>query len=380
MATTSTNPADAVVRIISQVVSGNTITTEQGSGVLIAPDEVLTSAHVLYDSTGKLFASTSVSAVSQGGTVYGTSSAQPIHAMPNRDWTQLSNAKDDFAIIHLAKPITGVPVMSLGSSFAGGAVTVTGYPAATSGQQDSLSETVSTVSGYSGVLQGTALSASGDAHGASGGAVWTETGGAATVVGLTQSQGSGSTGYFVQLTDADTVQIRAWMAQDAALPTATTVASPAVAAVVPATGPAVAATTDPTVAATVTARTPMADALAFVASEAAQTDLISSHGYLDRATSRVVALLQRDAVALGESAGFDDVASLALSQVGDNSAGRNLAAALLEGMLWGHDGGAVSAVVSSVSAEDPGLVSYHGTQQGARAGALLGHALLAQGY
>ena len=400
MTATSTNPADAVVSITSRVVSGNTITTEQGSGVLIAPDEVLTSAHLVYDSSGKLFASMQVSAGSQGGTVFGTSSAQAIHAMPDEDWTQLSNAKDDFAIIHLATPITGVPVMMLGTDFTGGAATVTGYPAATSGRQDSLNEAVTTVSGYGGVLQGTALGAPGDAHGASGGAVWTQAGGAATVVGLTQSEGSGSTGYFVQLTAADVAQITSWMAQDQAQPAATpastapaamaaTASSPATtgtsiaatpastaAAAMAATAPSP-ATTGTGVAATTTTTT---DAIAFVSGDAKQIGLISSHGYIDHATSRVVALLQQNAAALGMGAGFDDVASAALSQVGNNGASRNLAAALLEGMVWGHDGGAASAVVAGVSAQDPGLVNYHGSQQSAHAGALLGHALLTHGY
>ncbi|MGI4766070.1 MAG: trypsin-like serine peptidase [Janthinobacterium lividum] len=388
MTATSTNPADSVVSITSQVVSGNTVITEQGSGVLIAPDEVLTTAHLVYDSTGKFFTSTQVSAGSQGATVYGTSSAQTIHAEPDQDWTQLSNAKDDFAIIHLAAAITGVPVMSLGSGFAGGAVTVTGYPAATSGRQDSLDETVGAVAGYNGVLQGTALGAPGDAHGASGGAVWTQVGGAATVVGLTQSQGSGSTGYFTQLTAADVAQIASWMVQDEAQPTATAASATAAVTTSSATAPPASTASaalappvlSPAAAGSAADRTSTtADAIAFLSSDARQFNLIVSHASIDHATSRVVALLQQDA-ALGVGCGFDDVASFALSQVGNNGASRNLAAALLEGLVWGHDGGAASAVVAGVSAQDPGLVSYHGSQQSAQAGALLGHALLTHGY
>ena len=369
--------------------SGSTVITEQGSGVLIAPDEVLTAAHLVYDSAGQFYTSTQVSAGSQGGTVYGTSGAQTIHAEPNQDWTQLSNAKDDFAIIHLATPITGVPVMSLGSGFAGGAVTVTGYPVATSGRQDSLDEMVGTVAGYSGVLQGTALGAPGDAHGASGGAVWTQVGGAATVVGLTQSQGSGSTGYFTQLTAADVAQIEVWMAQDAAQPTATA-ASATSAMTTSSTAAATASTVSAAMAppallpvaagSAADGTSTTADAIAFLSSDAGQIGMIASHASIDHATSRVVALLQRDAAALGAGYGFDDVASFALSQVGNNGASRNLAAALLEGLVWGHDGGAASAVVAGVSAQDPGLVSYHGSQQIAHAGALLGHALLTHGY
>lgn len=381
MTTISTNPVDSVVSITSQSVSGSTVITEQGSGVLIAPDEVLTAAHLVYDSAGQFYTSTQVSAGSQGGTVYGTSGAQTIHAEPDQDWTQLSNAKDDFAIIHLATPVTGVPVMSLGSGFAGGAVTVTGYPVATSGRQDSLDEMVGTVAGYSGVLQGTALGAPGDAHGASGGAVWTQVGGAATVVGLTQSQGSGSTGYFTQLTAADVAQIEVWMAQDAAHPTATAAVTTSSTAAATASTVSAAMALSPVAAGSEADGTSTtADAIAFLSSDAGQIGMIASHAPIDHATSRVVALLQQDAAALGAGYVFDDVASFALSQVGNNGASRNLAAALLEGLVWGHDGGAASAVVAGVSVQDPGLVSYHGSRQGAHAGALLGHALLTHGY
>ena len=382
MAANSTNPADSVVYLTLQETTGNTITTEQGSGVLIAPDEVLTAAHLVYDASGKLYTSAEVAAGHDGQTTYGSSTASAIHAVPYADWTQLSNAGGDFALIHLATPITDVPVMSLGSDFTGGAVTVTGYPAATSGQQDSEAETVSTVPGYAGVLQGTALGAPGDAHGASGGPVWTEVGGVPTVVGLTQSE-AGSTGYFLQMTDADVAQIRSWISADQALPASSvspaangTVASTTSAAASASVAPASALTVAPAISSGATAE----QAIAFLSSDAAQIEPIAAHGYIDHATSRVIALLTRDAAALGTTASFDDVASDALSRLGDNGQSRNLAASLLEGLVWGHNGGSTGAAITGIAAQDPGIVSYHGSVNSARAGSLLGHALQTHGF
>ncbi|WP_165359769.1 trypsin-like serine peptidase, partial [Lichenibacterium minor] len=331
--------------------------------------------------SGKTYTSAEVIAGHDGHTTYG-STASAIHAMPDADWTQLSNAGGDFALIHLATPITDVPVMSLGSDFTGGAVTVTGYPAATSGQQDSAAETVSTLPGYAGVLQGTALGAPGDAHGASGGPVWTEVGGVPTVVGLTQSE-AGSTGYFLQLTDADVAQIRSWISADEAQPAASTAAIGTSASAMSATASvsaASAAASASTATSAATSGTTAEQAIAFLSSDAAQIGPIAAHGYIDHATSRVVALLTRDAAALGATASFDDVASDVLSRLGDNSQHRNLAASLLEGLVWGHDGGATSAAVTGIAAQDPGLVSYHGSVNSARAGSLLGHALRTHGF
>lgn len=273
-------------------------------------------------------------------------------------------------------------IIPLGSDFTGGAVTVTGYPIATSGQQDSAAEIVSTLPGYAGVLQGTALGAPGDAHGASGGPVWAEVGRVPTVVGLTQSE-AGSAGYFLQMTDADVAQIKSWISADGALPAAPvlpvangTASSTMSAASSMSVAPVSASTVMPATSAGATA----AQAVAFLSSDADQIELIAAHGYIDHATSRVVALLTRDAAALGATASFDDVASDVLSRLGDNSQHRNLAASLLEGLVWGHHGGATSAAVTGIAAQDPGLVSYHGSVNSARAGSLLGHALQTHGF
>ena len=195
--------------------------------------------------------------------------------------------------------------------------------------------------------------------------------GVATVVGLTASE-SGSTGYFVQLTSADVAQIQSWVAQDQAEDA--TAAQQVAAAQTTGSGTTMSA------AAATTTGAATANAIAFVSDDAANIRPIAAHGYIDAATSRVVALLTRDAAALGTSASFDEVAADALSQLGDNGQSRNLAASLLEGLVWGHDGGAPNATVAGIVAQDPGIASYTAIQQSAHAGALLGHALLTHGF
>ncbi len=357
MPATSTNPADSVVYITSLKTAATATSPaiyEQASGVLIAPDEVLTVAHAVYDDSGNLLTGTMVSPGYQGGVVYGVAAAQTTHAQAFTDWTTLLGTQQDFAVIHLATPITNVPVMALGADFGGGQVTITGYPTATSGSQDSVTENVTKVDGYN-AFQGVALGAPGDAHGSSGGPLWHLVNGVPTVVGLSSSQ-TGTTGNFLQLTSADVAQIQAWIAQD----------HPATAAVAADAAPVSAPT--------------VFDAVSFLSDDAEHVRPIQALGYLDRATARVVSLLNRDAASLGSGASFDDVAHDLLNKLGDNGNARNLAASLLEGVIWGHDGGATGTAVAAVSAQDPGLVSYHASEQAARTGFHLGHDLLAHGF
>ena len=352
MAATSPSPTDAVVYITSLVsssASGDIY--EQGSGVLVAPDEVLTAAHVVTDAAGHTFTDTEVSPGYAGEVVYGVAAAQTIHAMPVTDWTQLSGTAADFALIHLAAPITDVPVMALGSDFAGGPATVTGYPLGASGMQISLAETLTLVPG-AGVLQGTPLGLPGDPHGASGGPVWETVAGVPTVVGLTSSA-QGTTGDFVDLTATDVAQIRAWEAADHPDAMGSTAAPP------PSTSH------------------PASSAIADLATAAQGIAAISSHARLDGAMTRLVSLLTQEAAA--STAGFDAVAGDVLSRIGGDGAGRNLAAALLEGVVWGHDGGAPGGAVAAVSASDPGILSYRVAESAAHAGALAGQALHAAG-
>lgn len=353
------DPTDAVVSISWQAVSGDTITTEQGSGVLIAPDEVLTAAHLVYDDAGRTVTDAVVTSDAGGRSLRAAEAS--VHAMPLADWTRVASAAGDFAVIHLATALAGLPTMALGSGFAGGGVTVTGYPTATAGARDSLAEILAPVAGASGILQGTPLGAPGDPRGASGGPAWQTVDGAATVVGLTSSA-SGSTGFFVGLTPADVAAIDAWTASDHAAAAAPVAAVPA--------------------AAVAAAPQAAAASRAIDALSAAVADLpaVASHPALDSAMSRVVSLLTRDAAALGAGVGFDAVAADALSVLGDNGRHRNLAAALLEGVMWGHAGGDVAGSVGAVAADDPGVLSHAASERGVLAGARAGALLLASGF
>lgn len=124
-----------------------------------------------------------------------------------------------------------------------------------------------------------------------------------------------------------------------------------------------------TTAATGDAQTPIAAAptttedLAALANTAWGMPAISQHGMIAAATTRLVSVLQQDSAALGASASFDDVASEALSYLKDNP-GYGLASTLLRGVMSGHDGGAVSDLISNLAAnQNPHVVmatvGYH---------------------
>ena len=72
--TDTPDPTDAVVSIAWHTVAGDTITTEQGSGVLVAPDEVLTAAHLVYDAAGGIAPGIAVSG-SIAGRPFGAAAA-----------------------------------------------------------------------------------------------------------------------------------------------------------------------------------------------------------------------------------------------------------------------------------------------------------------
>jgi V8-like Glu-specific endopeptidase len=184
----------------------------QGSGVLIAPDEVLTASHVVYDS--QYGAATSVEVTpaydAQGDAPFGSEAGTYIHynmVQDGGDSISLYWSQFDYAVIHLAAPYDGLGTMGLYSNFPGGPVNVSGYPASAYGAQVTYSEYVTGVPGYT-LYQGTALGA-----GSSGGPVWIDGSQGPQVVGLVSSA-SGSTGYFTQLTTTAFNTIEGWVAQD----------------------------------------------------------------------------------------------------------------------------------------------------------------------
>ena len=214
----SVYPYDTVVRITDTI--GND--GWQGSGVLISPDEVLTASHVVYvQGVGTATNIEVAPAYNDGAEPYGTESGAYIHynTVDDANGTiSLQDSQDDYAVIHLSQPFTGLGTMGLEADFAGGDVNVTGYPASAGGAMVTSQENVTQVPGY------TLLTGAGLGEGSSGGPVWvTASSGSPSIVGLVSS-GSGPTGYFNQITTAELDQIQSWVAQDDAQTTTSSTA------------------------------------------------------------------------------------------------------------------------------------------------------------
>ena len=206
----------------------------QGSGVLIAPNLVLTAAHVVYEAGVGTATNIEVSpGYDEGTTPFGSTYGVSYDYNPVADFDDeetLSTSEDDFALIKLAASFAGPTVFNLGSNFAGGAAVVTGYPANANGALVSSAQELSVVPGYS-ILQGQALG-----PGSSGGPVWTPgADGTPTVWGLVSTANDG-TGYNVQLTTSAVDEIEGWAAQAEAAPSPLTVFDTSTNTAVAATG------------------------------------------------------------------------------------------------------------------------------------------------
>jgi Ca2+-binding RTX toxin-like protein/V8-like Glu-specific endopeptidase len=205
---TTTYPYGTIVYITDEIGG----VEYQASGVLIAPDEVLTASHVVYSTGVGTATDIEVSpGYEDGATPYGTVAGVSFHYNEiddSDDSITNEDSQDDYAVIHLASPITSVGTMELGDNYGGGTVTVSGYPASANGTQVDSQEKLTVDPDYT-LFDGRALG-----EGSSGGPVWiTAANGQAEVVGLVSS-GSGREGYFVQITAADYNQIESWVAAD----------------------------------------------------------------------------------------------------------------------------------------------------------------------
>ena len=146
-----------------------------------------------------------------------------IHYIPIDDADgQISNAdlQSDYAVIHLSTPFTGLGTMGLSPNFAGGPVTIAGYPTSANGAMVASAQTVSPDPNYT-LLDGVTLG-----KGSSGGPLFV--GGATDpqVVGIVSSESNvNQTGYNTLITTAVFNQIEQWVKADDA--TATTPPPPA---------------------------------------------------------------------------------------------------------------------------------------------------------
>lgn len=204
----TTYPYDAVVYITAAYKDF----TLQGSGVLISPDEVLTASHVVYSQDEGTASSVTVSPGYNGGSApYGSATAASFHYNPINDAggdLAGSDSEEDYAVVHLSRPFTGLGTMSYVPGFEGGFANVTGYPASASGAQVTSTQYTALDLGY------TVIDGRDSGEGTSGGPVWvTASSGQAEVVGLV-STGDGVFGWDNLVTQGEAAQIQGWVAQD----------------------------------------------------------------------------------------------------------------------------------------------------------------------
>ena len=201
-------PLSAVVRITDQIGGA----TWQGAGVPIAPDEILTASHVVHQTDLGTATNISVAPGSDGGAEPFRHVAGPVtHFTPiesTNDRISKADAQKDYAMIHLAAPMSGPGVMGMTANFAGGSVHVTGYPSSAKGAMVDSTQAVTVNPDY------TLLNGSWIGGGSSGRPVWTYVAdGTPSVVGRVSTH-TGSVGNFTQITAPVLNQIRAWVQQD----------------------------------------------------------------------------------------------------------------------------------------------------------------------
>jgi V8-like Glu-specific endopeptidase len=204
-AQTTQFPNDAVV-YVTDTIDG---IEYQASGVLIAPDEVLTAAHVVWSTTGGAASDIEVSpGYNEGDAPFGTVGVKTYEYYPvddSGDKITGQQSQFDFAVLYLSSPLS-LGSFGLLANYGGGTANVSGYPAYLDGAQDNVTEPITQDPDYD-LLDGAALG-----EGSSGGPVWIEGADGPQVVGIVSSAvgGPGSAGYFVQLTTADVAQIEIW--------------------------------------------------------------------------------------------------------------------------------------------------------------------------
>lgn len=205
----SSYPYDTIVRI-TDTIGGQSY---QGSGVLIAPNEVLTASHAVYiQGVGTATNIVVTPGYSNGSSPYGSATGISIHYSQIDDANGMitqQQSQNDYAVIHLATSFNLAGTMGIEPNFAGGLVNISGYPGTAGGAQFTSMQTVVTDPSFT-LLDSTAIG-----EGSSGGPLWVETASGPEVVGLVSSESeANSTGYNVLITTAVFNQIEAWVAQD----------------------------------------------------------------------------------------------------------------------------------------------------------------------
>jgi V8-like Glu-specific endopeptidase len=185
------------------------------SGVLVAPDEVLTASHVVWQ-TGVGAASAIVVVPAENGNVepFGYEVATSFHYFQVNDaggFISLDQTQSDFALIHLASPVGNTTgTMAIGSNFAGGVVHDTGFPASLG--SDVMYDRIASVTvdpTYTIFDMPAGTISAGD----SGGPLWITQNGHPYVVGTNSSTGT-SASYAGQITASMLAVIQGWITSD----------------------------------------------------------------------------------------------------------------------------------------------------------------------
>ena len=193
--------------------SGNSV-VEQGSGILLSDDEVLTAAHLVYNPDGSVRTSGTASVGYNAGISIASSMVDGVQVGPYQDYTSVAGMGDDFAVVHLKTKVTNGTVFALGSNLASGTFQVSGYPVGTSGTLDNKTETLSVASGTEVYTGETLHDGSGNPNGSSGGSIYQVVNGVPTAYGVISAAltGDNTKGLFKELTSADVAQIQGWVA------------------------------------------------------------------------------------------------------------------------------------------------------------------------
>ena len=357
-ATASQDPNKGIVYLLVGTPGKNgTTDMVQASGVLIAPDEILTAAHVAYGTAGLRSAGTAIVGYNKG-TYAAIGQVDAVHVLAKADYTTNAGDAKDYAVIHLKTPVTGGTIFQLGQGGGAGTYNVSGYPAGTGGALDTQSEAL-TMDGSNSLYKGVPLNqGSNNPHGSSGGPVWQTINGKPTVLGDVSSMtADGKTGWFKQLTASDVSQIQAWEKADHSTVSTVVNGTATPAAVASSTATGATKKTD----ATVLDAGVFGDALASMVSG----DASSAHGTRATVISDVSAAITK---AAADGGSFADMFADATSYLNDNSSVAGRAVAYLGGLLASVTGGQASTMLGDVDAALPDAVSGADTRTAAIAG------------
>ena len=214
----TTFPEDAICYIIADIPG---LGEFQGSGAIIGPHTILTAAHLLYDAESDTTAdkvSVYPGFTPENGT-YNPPGAVPglqsIHTIKVDDAGDLISAvatQEDFAVINTSTDLSSYGHFALDPNFITGDVVVSGYPAATDGNQSAVEGVVSQDRGLSDLDTSTLPLSAGYSGGPVRDNIYTDGRAIPAVVGTVSTNADA-----MKLTRPKVALIRHWIAADRSL-------------------------------------------------------------------------------------------------------------------------------------------------------------------